>query len=155
MGNWNPSGRRAVADIGLGLRVDRAAGDCQGAANVPIFNIEGGRVLMTLLLGEVTTEIAAGANNFKLQLNPDTGTTTDLCANLDIDADAIGTLYTVHGTPGTALQTGQHGNVLGPNAPVVLAAGAIECASAGNVAGEMKWSIWYLPLDDGAYVVAA
>lgn len=155
MASYNWSQRKAAATSLLGIRVDRATGDCQGAANVPIFNIVGGRVAMTLILGEVTTQIAAGANNFKLVSNPTTGTTTDLCANLDIDADDVGTLYTIAGAPATALQRSEHGGVIGQSAPVVLAVGAIECASAGDVAGSMKWSMWYVPVDDGAYVTAA
>lgn len=153
----NAASRRAIAEAVLGIRVDRAAGDCCGAANVPIFNIVGGRVMIRQLLGENTVAIAAGANNFKLQSNPTaTGTTTDLCANLDIDADPIGTLYSVSGAPATALVRGENGNVQGMSVTgVVVPAGTIECASAGNVAGETKWSLWYVPLDDGAYVTAA
>jgi len=153
----NAASRRAIAETVMGIRVDRAAGDCQAVANVPIFNITGGRVLVTQLLGEVTVAIAAGANNFKLQSNPTaTGTTTDLCAALDIDADPIGTLYSLGGAPATALLRGENGNVQGMSVTgVVVPAGAIECNSAGNVAGEIKWSCFYVPLDDGAYVTAA
>lgn len=157
MPNYNWSNRLAATANILGLRVDRASADCQGAADTPIFNILGGRVFVTQILGEVAdVAIAAGGNNFKLQSNPTAaGTTTDLCANLDIDADPIGTMYSITGIPGDALVRGEEGAVQGMTVKgVVVPVGAIETVSAGNVAGQMKWSLWYIPLDDGAYVEA-
>lgn len=157
MPNYNQSGRQALANSILGIRVERATGDCCGAANVPIFTVTGGRVMVRALIGENTVAIAAGANNFKLQSNPTaTGTTTDLCANLDIDGDPIGTLYSLPGTVGTALLRGENGNVAGMDVTgVVVPAGTIECASAGNVAGSTGWVLFYVPVDPGAYVTAA
>lgn len=157
MPHYNKSARDALMASGLGIRVDRASADCQGAADTPIFTIAGGRVLVTMLLGEVAdVAIAGGANNFRLQSNPTaTGTTTDLCANLDIDADPIGTMYSVDGVPGTALVRGEEGAVQGMSVRgVVVPVGQIETVSAGNVAGQMKWSLFYVPIDDGAYVTA-
>lgn len=157
MGNYNSRSRGMLADIGLGIRIDRATADCQGAAAVPLFNIKGGRVLLTMILGEVTTAIAAGANTFKLVSNPTAaGTTTDLCATLDIDADPIGTMYSVSGAPATALVRGENGNVQGMSVRgVVLPIGAIEAVSQADVAGSMKWTAFYIPIDDGAYLEAA
>jgi len=158
MPNYNKSARDALMATNLGIRVDRASADCQGAADTPIFNIAGGRVFVTQILGEVAdVAIAAGANNFRLQSNPTaTGTTTDLCADLDIDADPIGTLYSVSGAPATALVRGEEGAVQGMAVRgIVVPVGAIETVSAGNVAGQMTWSLWYVPIDTGAYVTAA
>lgn len=158
MPHYNASTRQAMMGAVLGIRVDRASADCQGAADTPIFNIVGGRVFVTQILGEVAdVAIAGGANNFRLQSNPTAaGTTTNLCADLDIDADPIGTLYSVDGVPATALVRGEEGAVQGMSVKgVVVPVGAIETVSAGNVAGQMKWSLWYVPIDDGAYVTAA
>jgi hypothetical protein len=139
----------------LGYHVAKATADVFTGSAVTLFNIVGGRVLVTLILGEVTTVIGAGANNFKLQSNPTTGTTTDLCGNLDIDADEVGTLYTLAGAPGTALQRGESGNVANMTANgVVVPVGAIEALSAGNVSGSMKFDLFYIPLDAGAHVTA-
>lgn len=157
MPHYNKSARDALMASLLGIRVDRASADCQGAADTPIFTIAGGRVFITQILGEVAdVAIAAGANNFKLQINPTaTGTTSDLCANLDIDADPIGTLYSVAGAPATALVRGEEGAVQGMSVRgIVVHTGQIETVSAGNVAGQIKWSLFYIPLDDGAYVEA-
>lgn len=157
MPHYNASARNALMASLLGIRVDRASADCQAAADTPIFTIAGGRVFITQVLGEVAdVAIAAGANTFKLQINPTAaGTTSDLCATLDIDADPIGTLYSLDGVPGTALVRGEEGAVQGMSVRgVVVHTGQIETVSQGNVAGQIKWSLWYAPIDSGAYVVA-
>jgi hypothetical protein len=38
---------------------------------------------------------------------------------------------------------------------MVVAAGTIDLDCAASNTGSVKWSIWYVPLDDGAYVEAA
>lgn len=140
----------------LGVKVTKATADVFGVAAVPVFTVSGGRVLVTHFEAEVTTQIGAGANNFKYQFNPTVGTTTDMCANLDIDADDVGTLYTLHGAAATALQRSEHGNAPGMAIRgVVLAEGDIEAFSAGNVTGSASHEMWYFPLDSGASVASA
>lgn len=136
------------------IHVTRATADVFTGSAVPLFSVAGGRVLLMAILGEVTTIIAAGANNFKLQSNPTTGTTSDLCANLDIDADEAGTLYSITGVPADAMLRGESGSVRIPAGPVVLPIGDIEALSAGNVSGSAKFDVWYIPLDSGARMVA-
>jgi len=150
--NYNKSTRQRVADINLGLRVDRATANL--ATTVPIFHVYEGRVALTLILGEVTTLLETKTSNTKLVLDPTTGTTTDLCATADFSALEAGTLITICGTPGTAIQTGSSGSVRGQDSPVVLAIGDIEPAMSATLTGSIKWSLWYVPLDEGAYVEA-
>lgn len=151
--SYSNTQRGMIADIGIGMRVDRATANLVNGVN--LFTIVGGRVLMTLLLGQVTTVMEAGANASKAQANPTTGTTTDLCATADMDAAEAGTLITISGTAATAMQLGKSGSVRGQDAPVVLAPGTIDWVAGAVKTGSVKFSIWYLPLDEGAYVAAA
>jgi hypothetical protein len=142
----------------LGIRVDRATANLPQTAAAAIFTIATGRVVITSIVGEVTTVIQTQTDNAQLTFDPTAaGATQDLCADLDITADAVGTIYSITGTPATAMQDSL--NFLPPNKglanPLILKPGQIllDC-SAGNT-GQVKWSITYVPLDDGATVVAA
>jgi hypothetical protein len=113
--------------------------------------------MVTQLVGQVTTIVSAGTTpELKFQANPTTGTTTDLSAVLNIASDEAGGLYTIHGTPGTALQRGESGSVPG-SVPrgIIVAPGAIEAICDENVTGSISLAIWYWPLDEDAEIVAA
>ena len=86
----------------LGIHVVKAAATLPATTTQTIFTVAGGRCLVSLLLGEVTTIVQAQANNLKVTSAPTTGTAVDLASNLDINADEAGTLYLVEGD-GTAL----------------------------------------------------
>lgn len=139
--------------MNLGQRVDRATDNITNGED--LFTVAGGRVLVTMILGEVTTLIETKTITFKLQSNPTTGTTNDMCANLDISALEAGTLLSITGTVGDAMIAGSSGAVKGQAAPIVAAIGAIEAAVGATHTGSIKWSLWYMPLDEGAYVEAA
>lgn len=151
--HYNKSTRQRVADINLGIHVSRATDNI--TTGEALFNIKGGRVLLNLILGEVTTVIETKTVNFKLTADPDTGTTTDLCGNLDLSADEVGSLYTIAGPVATAMQRGESGSVIGQTYPLPVAAGAIKAVVGATHTGSIKWDMWYIPLDEGAYVEAA
>jgi ethanolamine ammonia-lyase large subunit len=136
-----------------GQRVDRATANLTNA--LPLFSVLAGRVSVTKIVGEVTTIMETKTINLKLQANPTTGTTNDMCANLDMTAAEQGTLLTISGTAADALRAGKSGAVVGQAAPVEVAIGAIEAVVGATHTGSIKWSLWYVPLDDGAYVEAA
>src|SRR6185312_4831208 len=88
-----------------GILVNRATASLPATTTASLFTISTGRILLTSIVGEVTTVIQTQADNTKLQFDPtDAGATQDLCAVLDITADAVGTMYSITGTPGTAMQ---------------------------------------------------
>lgn len=154
MPTYNQSTRGRIADINLGMRVDRATDNITTGED--LFNIEGGNVLVNLILGEVTTIIETKTVNFKLQADPDTGTTTDLCGNLDLSADEVGTLYTITGDAAAdAMQRGESGSVPAQTTAVVVAPGVIQAVVGATHTGSIKWSVWYIPLEDGAYITSA
>ncbi|WP_367138861.1 MULTISPECIES: hypothetical protein [Streptomyces] len=137
----------------LGSRVEKATGTLASETKT-LFTIAGGKVLITSIVGEVTTTITV-ANSYKLQANPTVGTTKDLCAATDIGTTdtPAGNLLGFQGLTGDSILTGP-GAVPTIKQPIVVNTGTIEHVSAGTD-GAITWVLTYIPLDDGASVVAA
>lgn len=147
----------AVRQVITGIRVDKASATLPQTATQALFTVAGGRVIITALIGEVTTVVPAVANATKLVFNPTAaGADQDMCATLDITGDAEGELYTISGTVGDAMRSDLLiGNPVLQNA-LLVSEGSIGLNTAGNsVTGATAWTIVYVPLDDGAYVVSA
>lgn len=139
--------------IGFGTRVEKSTGTL-AATTVALFTVAGGKVLLTSIVGEITTAITV-ANSYKLQHNPTVGTTADLCAATDIGTTdtPAGSLLGFQGLAGDSIIQGP-GKIATLKQPLVLTAGQIESVSAGTD-GVILWVVTYVPLDDGASLVAA
>ncbi|MFD6035729.1 hypothetical protein ACFWHF_14480 [Streptomyces griseoincarnatus] len=137
----------------LGTRVEKATGTL-AAETKTLFNITGGKVLITSIVGEVTTSVTV-ANSYKLQANPTTGATGDLVAATDIGTTdtPAGTLLGFDGIEASSIQQSP-GVVPTLMRPIVVNTGTIEHVSAGTD-GAITWVLTYIPLDDGATVTAA
>lgn len=137
-----------VRQIGLGIRVAKSTGTL-AATTIPLFTIAGGLVMVTSLVGRVTTAITV-ANSYKLQHNPTAGTTVDLCTAADIGTTdtAVGEILVAK--KGTAIAVGAADQAVN----VVMDSGQIESVSAGTD-GVILWALTYIPLEDGASIVAA
>lgn len=146
---------RDLRKLLLGEQVNRATATLPQTAASAIFNIVGGRILLTSIVGEVTTIIQNQANNTKLTANPTTGTSVDMCAVLSIANDEVGCLYSITGTPGDAMIGTNAGLVPAMAKCLVIPVGTIDLDCAANNTGSVKWSVTYVPYDDGAYVTAA
>jgi hypothetical protein len=139
--------------LNYGERASKSTGTL-AASTVALFTVAGGRVALTSIYGVVGTAITV-ANSYKLQHNPTAGTTVDLFPATDIGTTdtAAGELLGFTGDFGGAvLSIG--GAVETLRAPLVLAAGQVESVSAGTD-GEITWVASWVPLDDGATLVAA
>lgn len=139
--------------------VERAAASLPQTAQTAYFTVTG-RVLLTALVGEVTTVIQSQPNSTKLVANPTVGADVDLCSATDITADAAGTLYTITGDFSDAMVATTSGAVeTSPTAnsvwPIVVAAGTIDLNCAASNTGATKWTLHYIPLDVGSGVVTA
>ena len=142
------------SDSWLGNSVSKATGTLS-AADIPLFTIAGGRIVLTALIGEVTTAVTA-PNSSKLQLNPTVGAVNaDLCAALDIGSTdtPVGNLLAITGIPGDAMIRAAGLARIQTNW-LVLDEGQIEQVSAG-ADGAITWKASWLPYDDGATLVAA
>lgn len=155
MTNLNQSQIDALTLTRLGIRVDRATATLPQTTASAIFTISGGRVIAFLILGQVTTVIQTQANNAKLTSVPTAGSSVDICAVKDITALEVGGKLVVNGVFATALTQANAGAIIAETVPVILDPGSLKLDCAASNTGSVKWSLWYLPVDDGGTVIAA
>ena len=141
-----------IRQIALGTKVDKATAALPASTTGTLFTVSGGRILLTSIVGEVTTAIQNQANNTKLVSTPTTGTAVDICAVLDIANDEVGCLYGITGLFSDAMVGSNAGATVIQRNPVVIPIGTIKLSCAATNTGSVKWSMTYIALDDGATV---
>lgn len=144
--------------LNLGTRVFKDTGTLT-SATLTLFTVAGGECLVTSMYGLVTVSVTV-ANTYYLQLAPTTGATAQLCTSLDIGTtDTVaGSLLTFGASTATAppklmspsTAAGGYGQALS----TVVTTGNIQHVSAGTD-GKITWVLTYVPLTDGASIVAA
>jgi len=144
----------------LGITVPRAAALPPATGNsVDLFSIDGGAVLLTGFYGYVTVAIPNVSLDFDIALDPDDGgSDVALATLLAVDNDPAGTYYQLNATAGGALVDSlnvAYGARLAT--PIALDAGDIKLNVAGGGAvgttARVKWSVSYVPLDNGAKII--
>jgi hypothetical protein len=140
-----------VADGGVAYR---ATATLPQSTEAPIFTVTG-KIKLLSILGEVTTVIQTQANNTKLISNPTVGADVDLCAVLNISADAVGTNYTITGTLANAMVEITSGAGVAQAAPLIILPGTIDLSCAASNTGAIKWQVMYEAISPGARVIAA
>ena len=151
----NLSLRRAVGQIYQGVKVETTTNPI---ADGDLFNIVGGRVLLLDLMGLVTVDLEVAACTLELDFDADFGGDVALTvASADFTGDLVGTMYLMPAAIGGALTVPAGGAYLRlfPTLGVVLSAGHIELDASAAITGGIKWTAWYIPLDDEAYMEAA
>jgi len=141
----------------LGTQVSRPAGDLPQSTAGTLFTISGGRVWVKLLLGEVTTVIGVTTNSSKIILDREVvGSPVDLTNVLDIRLDVVGTYYTLDNSFTNLRQAAGYfyPNVISTAKGWLLGPGDIQLDCPASETGQIKWDLWYTPLDAGATVVA-
>ena len=143
---------------GLGYQVTKSC-DLSGA-NDDLFTITG-KVMVTMITGQVEGGALTGAESFQLRLKT---SNEPLCAATTIDTDADGTMYLLTGDVGAVMNAGD-----APTTNVAQAAGTaltpliigqaggsatIESNTTGN-GGTIDFILYYMPLEASAAVVAA
>lgn len=145
----------------LGNRVNKASAVLPATGLQTLFTVSGGRVLCTLLIGEVTVVFDGTANSLNVVHDPDVGAVGDLNAATVCTSDIAGTLYTVTGIQAALMGTQKEGGTevpthvmaVGPLAPFVLPAGVTKLqTTATDTTGSTKWTMCYVPVDAGASV---
>lgn len=149
-----------LRSIALGVKVEKSLSPT--AATVPIFTVDGGKVLVTSIIGEVTTVMSATATSLSLSHDPTVGTAGALAAATVVTSDEAGTLYGVFGVAAAVMSAQSAAGTEVPVAayaqaghPIVLAAGALSQVGTAVNTGVVKWTLTYIPLDDNASVSAA
>jgi len=144
--------------IALGTTVLRTAASLPQTAQTPYFTVSGGRVLITSMIGEVTTAIQAQATTVQLIATPTTGTAVNLSGSTgDINGKEIGATIALPATAttGALLVSNAGANVTPLGYYTVVRTGTIDFKTGASSTGATKWLLTYVPLDDGASVVAA
>jgi len=141
----------ALRKLILGKKVERAA-STHIAATTPYFHVYTGKVLLTGLVGIIT--VASGANACSWLGEPTTGTDQPICASLDINPALVGDLLTITGVGSAAMTYNASATglpMLGTK--VLLPIGDLSFIAAA-ADGATSWTLFYIPIDDGAYVEA-
>jgi len=144
-----------VRKLQKGFKVERAASLTPQTAAFAIFNILVGRVAVIELVGECTVGMGAVADTMTIEGNPAVGTTVPLCTGLSTANDEVGCLYGIEGDPTIALIGINAGALPAQERSVILPVGTLDWRTLANNTGQIKWTLFYVPIDDGAYVTAA
>ena len=157
MPNVNQSTANVLVFEKLGIRVDRATSALAQSSTLDVFTVSGGAVLITALVGTVTTIVQAQATVTKYIAHPAAGTDVDLCATADLTGLEVGGMVTLPNAVGTALIKSTAGANSFTDVRIIVPAGCVirQSIAATSSTGNMKHSLWYLPLDPGASVAAA
>lgn len=146
------SAKRAAS--ALGQSVTKTALAITAISTKPVFTVAGGKVLITSLCAEVTTAFQAQANAAKFVATPTVGTVNDLCATVETNGLVLGSLIGVTGLAGDAMVVSTGGGVSNLRNGIVVKAGVIGYSTAASSTGAATFTLTYVPLDDGATVVA-
>jgi len=124
------------------------------ATSGDLFTVSGGPIKVIELVGVVTTGIGASTTRVRLLVDPTEPTTnTDLCAQLDINANAAGTVFTITGTFTDPMVATTNGVIAGLTTAFIVPQGTIEYANADDAeTGVVDWCLRYQPLVPGAKV---
>jgi hypothetical protein len=147
---------------GLGYAVSKV--EDTHAAGDDLFTVTG-KILITGMFGEVTNALGAGVvADYVLSIKT---SAEALCAATTITSDVIGTMYSLAGDVSATLNGGgtittrvAELNAIGPvHMAVGLAGGTCVISSVhtdtGDVGDAITWTLFYLPLEAAAAVVAA
>lgn len=151
--------RQGYATLDQFIHVATPARTLPATTTDQIFRVKGGRVLVRLLLGEVTTAADATVTTLKVSskkldnASVAVGTAVDACSATAVTSQEVGSLLVVEGD-GTGLIVNNAGAGLpGTGTGVWIAPqGEIYLTTSATNTGATKWDIWYMPLDEGAYV---
>lgn len=156
MPNFEPSTREMVGYLGWGLRCEKSPVDFTNVQTA-VFNVSG-RVLLVDLIGIVTTVLGGGAFKLHFDFDADVGGDAALCIDYagDLDATVVGTMLALPATAAEALAMPAGGYLRAfPTVGWVLSSGAIDIHANAARTGVIKWTAFYYPLEDNAYIAAA
>jgi hypothetical protein len=134
--------------------VSKATGTITGNPTTPLFTVAGGEVLITGLWAKVTTALSTDSGTYAVVANPTTGDTQTIVTATDLGTTdtAVGSVVGLtNGT--TAAPAFLRGGTVALNA--VVTTGQIEFVGAASANGALTFYVTWVPLTDGATLVAA
>lgn len=154
------TGRQGVVD--QWIQVTQPAVALPATTTGQLFRVKGGRVLMQLLIGQVTTAIQNQANGIIItskaldNSSVAVGTAVDLSASAASANKEVGAMLVTLGSGAAAIfsNAGAALRTLGA-IPTILPQGEVYITTSATNTGAMKWDMWYMPIDPGAFVEPA
>lgn len=153
-----------LREVMFGLQVTEPAKNLPQTGTGNIFNVNNGRVILTSLIGQVTTAIGATATTLSVGVAPTGGTasTTVLATAGTITSLALGSLVAVPVTAGALIVGGNGTGVVAPPGAslinsagiAIISPGFITITTSANDTGQIQWTLGYVPFDAGANVTA-
>lgn len=139
----------------FGVQVIKAAQALPQTATATLATVNGGSVLITSLLGLVTTALGATATNLSVGTAPTTGSanTGGIIAASAVASTPIGSWITPvqsAGVGGVGAVGASAGAAVFLTTPFVVAAGTITWTTSASDTGQIKWYFTYIALDNGA-----
>jgi hypothetical protein len=143
--------------LAFGSQVIKASQNLPQSTTATLFTVSGGAVLVTSLLGLVTTVIQSTDPVLSLGTAPTTGTaeTSGIATTVSLASAEVGTWLGVQaasGVAGALINGGHAGNAVWLPASFVVSAGTITWTTGASKTGQLKWYLTYVPLDTGASV---
>jgi len=167
MPNYNPSTIARIGDLTNGIRVDTsalAAATYMAGTQIEIFNVYG-RVRIHTLFGEITVVLGNNATTLLYNFTSSSPViavqpmcaASGSCAQLAVGerimwvGGAVATAAVLTATPAIS--------DINPTPQIVGTSGGtgtigILTAVANATSGTVKFSVWYTPMSDGAYMTA-
>ncbi len=135
-----------------GITVTRAAANLPATTSGNLYSVSG-PLIVTSIVGIVTTVIQAQANAIKLEaFLTAAAAATDLCATVDANGQGVGKMFGITGNPATAAVFGY--GVTQTNELIINGPGFIRLNTAATNTGQMSWIVNYIPLTAGAQLLA-
>lgn len=118
-----------------------------------------GTIEIMAIVGRVTTVVQAQTTNIKLSVVSDALTAYDICANVDGNAAAVGTLLSITGTAANAGVLTANGVLAPTQASRIIAtcttSGVIKATYGAASTGAILFQMMWRPLSAGCTVAAA
>jgi hypothetical protein len=153
--NVTGSAADTAADAVVGCRVDRAT-DVMGASE-NLFTVSGGNILLTAFYGEIMVAIDT-VNVYHIDFNPTAGVTTVLGTNTGaLNGYVAGRMFYLPAVGGALAVTAAGGACPIDIAPTIILPPGVMVLTGTNALtlGSVRWSLWYIAVDPGAFVVAS
>lgn len=143
--------------LAVGRRADRATAVLPATAYGALFTVATGRILVTGLVGEFTVVASGTATTVKVTGTPTTGTATDWSTAVAVTSKEVGSMITLPAAFGgaTVVNNAGAGGQLQVAAPFVAQIGTVGITTSATNTGSVRWSLFWIPLDNAATVVAA
>ena len=146
--------------LNYGTQVITSAKTLPATATATLFTVSSGAVIVTSLLGLVSTAIASSDPAVTIGTAPTTGTAevAGIASSTVLSSAEVGTWITVQpssGLPGALVvmaSAAKAGNAVYLPAPFVVSAGTITWTTGATKTGAVIWYLTYIPLDTGASV---